>query len=764
MASYTISSITHHRDEAALTLLAHVTETSHGHTSKLSDITLRVSVLEDDIITRNDITAGTGIIITEGSEANTLEISIGQDVATTSDVIFNQITANSNVTINGELTVNGGSTYIYSTTKVIADPLIELASGNNANNFDIGFYGTYYSSSQKYHTGLVWDATVNSYKLFKNLTTAPTNNEFTFLNHNVASLEAYVIDISNHGINSLGDVDTTTNSPNIEQVLAWDGTKWVPRNQTTEVNDLTTSVTWTNVPDANITQSSVTQHQAALQITESQITDLQNYLTPSSLPTGSSGDVIISDGTGGIDSTNKLNVNPSNGFVSGDFINVNSANVKLSDGAGSGAGNDNISIGYQAGINAGNYAVAIGTIAGQSGGTNSVSLGFNAQANDNNCIVINGSGTLTQSLQTDSCYINPVRNVNATTLLSPYVVQYDDTNKEVIKSEDLHVRDITSRDINNTGTLTNVGTASLYNGQLTVGTTGNRAIVGAPNAILSVDLQNRKVGINVLNPTEDLDVDGNIQLNGATTTKIVFYDSNDDHEHAEIDATDDGANGGQLQFHTKVNNGAVSEKLRINNVGAIAVSNGAGGVTYGTSGQSLVSRGENNPVEWASTVPYHLVFGLNPNLGGIFRASHQTLTVINTLFVRTAESPTPTYDGDLTSSTFWSPSISGVFQINIIAAFRSVNNDYLVEDSIKFDKLISGSYVEQMDSLTRRWGSSVNEQDARVFQNHNATCGTIYATPSDTFRIRMYGSAYFGQDIWLLIPQSSFRVSITKVA
>ena len=47
---------------------------------------------------------------------------------------------------------------------------------------------------------------------------------------------------------------------------------------TEEVNDLTAAVTWANVPDANITQSSVTQHQAALSITESQISDLGNYI------------------------------------------------------------------------------------------------------------------------------------------------------------------------------------------------------------------------------------------------------------------------------------------------------------------------------------------------------------------------------------------------------------------------------------------------------------------------------------------------------
>jgi hypothetical protein len=46
---------------------------------------------------------------------------------------------------------------------------------------------------------------------------------------------------------------------------------------TTETNDLTAAVTWANVPDANITQSSVTQHQAALSITESQISDFGTY-------------------------------------------------------------------------------------------------------------------------------------------------------------------------------------------------------------------------------------------------------------------------------------------------------------------------------------------------------------------------------------------------------------------------------------------------------------------------------------------------------
>ena len=136
-------------------------------------------------------------------------------------------------------------------------------------------------------------------------------------------------------VGDLSDVDLTTSAPVTGQALVWDGTKFIPgdsfsqsdfdtafglkttTNLTegtnlyfttararesisvsgdlaydsatgvisftqasfTEVNDLTAAVVWANVPDANITQSSVTQHQAALSITESQITDLQAYLT-----------------------------------------------------------------------------------------------------------------------------------------------------------------------------------------------------------------------------------------------------------------------------------------------------------------------------------------------------------------------------------------------------------------------------------------------------------------------------------------------------
>ena len=75
---------------------------------------------------------------------------------------------------------------------------------------------------------------------------------------------------------------------------------------TAETNDLTAAVTWANVPDANITQSSVTQHQAALSVTESQISDLGTYV----VETSATGSAEIPSGT-----TAQRDVTPAAGYL-----------------------------------------------------------------------------------------------------------------------------------------------------------------------------------------------------------------------------------------------------------------------------------------------------------------------------------------------------------------------------------------------------------------------------------------------------------------
>ena len=88
----------------------------------------------------------------------------------------------------------------------------------------------------------------------------------------------YNIDkITLNGIDATGTVEAATlvkTGGTSSQFLKADGTVDSNTYLTSEVNDLTINVTWDIVPDAYISQSSVTQHESALTITQSQISDL----------------------------------------------------------------------------------------------------------------------------------------------------------------------------------------------------------------------------------------------------------------------------------------------------------------------------------------------------------------------------------------------------------------------------------------------------------------------------------------------------------
>jgi hypothetical protein len=88
-------------------------------------------------------------------------------------------------------------------------------------------------------------------------------------------------------------------------------------------------VDWANVPDANITQSSVTQHQAALSITESQISDLQAYITDYTVVAADLNTISI-DALSDVDTTTTP---PSNGQILA-WNSTSSAWVPSAAGAG----------------------------------------------------------------------------------------------------------------------------------------------------------------------------------------------------------------------------------------------------------------------------------------------------------------------------------------------------------------------------------------------------------------------------------------------
>lgn len=371
--------------------------------------------------------------------------------------------------------------------------------------------------------------------------------------------------------------------------------------RTTESLEGLTDVDITNIQNGQAPVYDATQ----------QVYTNQTVLTPSSLPTGSSGDVIISNGTGGIESTFNLNVNPSTGIITGGYVNVSSTTIKLGEGALTAT--DAVGVGWNAGFGSSNLSVSVGSASGTNAGSSSVSLGFGAQAKEDNCIVLNASGAGLQSAVASSCKIAPIRNINATTLTSPYVIQYDDTTKEVIKSEDLHARDIKCRDINNTGTLTNQGIASLWNGQLTIG--GGKVVAGAGNNNLVVDLTNQKVGINKATPATELEVVGEARISSNGTQTLSFYDTAHNHEHGTIEAHQAGL-GGRMEFSVKnVSSGAITRRLNINETGSIAIGAIA---NYGSTNQVLTSNGD-APPSWNN-----LPSG-TPIFGGLFVSQNITV-------------------------------------------------------------------------------------------------------------------------------------------
>ena len=110
----------------------------------------------------------------------------------------------------------------------------------------------------------------------------------------------------------------------------------------------------------------------------------------------------------------------------------------------------------------------------------------------------------------------------------------------------------------------------------------------------------KRVGIGgITDPEENLEVDGSIQIDSAETARLKFQLSGvSPHALSEIDGEQDETDGGDLQFYTKEDGGDVTEKLRINNIGAI----GIGGANYGSAGDVIISNGSGTSVSWRTPI------------------------------------------------------------------------------------------------------------------------------------------------------------------
>ena len=215
---------------------------------------------------RAHISAGTGVTVSNGV------ISIGQAVATTSDVQFNDLqvdgnaTVTGNTTITGNLTVNGTQTTLNTATLDVEDLNITIASGATTSAATNNAGLTFGAWSSGTIPTLKWIHSNNRFSFNKslaaqgfvgNLTGNVTGNadtatalatarnisgvsfdgtaditlntsgitENTNLYYTNARADARIAAAS---IDDLSDVDTTTSAPSSGEILKWDGSNWVP--------------------------------------------------------------------------------------------------------------------------------------------------------------------------------------------------------------------------------------------------------------------------------------------------------------------------------------------------------------------------------------------------------------------------------------------------------------------------------------------------------------------------------------------------------
>ena len=112
------------------------------------------------------ILPGTGVTVTNsGGETSSPTISIGQNVAITSNVVFRTGEFTSDVVIGGNLIISGNVVTIDVQTLNIQDNLIYLNANNNIANPDLGWVGNY-NDGVYAHAGTFRDATDGRFKFF----------------------------------------------------------------------------------------------------------------------------------------------------------------------------------------------------------------------------------------------------------------------------------------------------------------------------------------------------------------------------------------------------------------------------------------------------------------------------------------------------------------------------------------------------------------------------------------------------------------------
>jgi hypothetical protein len=250
-----------------------------------------------------------------------------------------------------------------------------------------------------------------------------------------------------------------------------------------------------------------------------------------------------------------------------------------------------------------------------------------------------------------------------------------------------------SQTANIEGRLANVGVASFVNDEFVF-----QNGISNLGQVLYLNNTDNLIGINKSIPEHALDVVGHIRLGSSGSERLIFNNTTLGLDIADNDAILDG-NGGIWGVRTKVDGGSLTEKLRINNTGAIGIA----GANYGTAGSVLTSNGSGSSPSWVE--PYNISYSLTSNTADQTSDTEFKITGFTTNLLSTTNSDFST------TNDRWTPSNAGIYLVNIMV--RSQRNQDAI---IRIDTHIKKSNTTNIfSSVIDLKGTATDADDLHVF-------------------------------------------------
>ena len=236
------------------------------------------------------LSGGTGVTFSSG------EISIGQAVATSSNVTFADVAATGNVTITGNLDVNGTTTTLDTTNSTITDRLIEL--GNGTTGTPANDMGLVFERGSSDNVFIGWDESADAIAVGTgSFTGASTGNlSFTRANINASTFDGVALSVTGN-ITVGGTVDGRD--------VATDGSKLdgIETGATADQSDAEIKTAYENNSDTNaftdalLSKLNGIEAGATADQSDEEIQDIVGAMFSSNTETGITATYQDSDGT-----------------------------------------------------------------------------------------------------------------------------------------------------------------------------------------------------------------------------------------------------------------------------------------------------------------------------------------------------------------------------------------------------------------------------------------------------------------------------------